>query len=168
MMKQVNTNLTERQFLSNLECSSRLKSRFDRNNDAIRFIYEIKGNKFWLGKYDPSIGRTGGFSSERLNCKYEIAENGYVMLAYRKARHPLHVVLLLLALAIGMYYCISSFINVFTKFEIEELIIALGFLVVGLYGLIIKPYKPMTKNAKAIINSSISNFVNTLIKEDIQ
>ena len=52
-MKQVNTNLTESQFSSNLKVSSRLKSRFDRNNDAIRFIYEIKGNKFCLGKYDP-------------------------------------------------------------------------------------------------------------------
>ena len=140
-MKQVNTNLTERQFLSNLELGSRLKSRFDRNNDAIRFIYEIKGNKFWMGKYDPSIGKTGGFSSERLNCKYEIAENGRVILTYRKARHPLYTVLLSLALVIGTFYCISSFINVFTKFEIEELIIALAFLVIGLYGLIIKPYK---------------------------
>ena len=52
-MKQVNTNLTESQFSSNLKVSSRLKSRFDRINDAIRFIYEIKGNKFCLGKYDP-------------------------------------------------------------------------------------------------------------------
>lgn len=140
-MKQVNTNLTERQFLFNLELASRLKSRFDRNNDAIRYIYEIKGNKFWLGKYDPSIGRTGGFASERLNCKYEITENNHVMLTYRKAIHPLHTVLLLLALAIGTFYCISSFVNVFTKFEIEELFIAFGFLAVGLYGLIIKPYK---------------------------
>ena len=141
MINHINTNLTEKQFLSNLECSSRLKSRFDRNNDAIRFIYEINGNKFWLGKYDPSIGKTGGFSSERLNCTYEITENGRVMLTYRKARHPLHTVLLMLALAIGMFCCISSFIDVFTTFEIEELIIALGFLVIGLYGLIIKPYK---------------------------
>ncbi len=140
-MKQINTNLTQRQFLSNLERLCRLKSHFDRNNDAIRFIYEIKGNKFWLGKYDPSLGKTGGFSSERLNCKYEIAENGRVMLTYRKARHPLHAVLLLLAVAIGAYGCISSFINMFRKFEIEELIIALAFLVIGLYGLVIKPYK---------------------------
>lgn len=70
-----------------------------------------------------------------------IAENGRVMLTYYKARHPLHTLLLFLALAIGMFYCISSFVNVFIKFEIAEIIIALGFLVIGLYGLIIKPYK---------------------------
>lgn len=140
-MKQISTNLTERQFISNLERNCRLKSRFNKNYDAIRFVYEIKGNKFWLGKYDPSIGKTGGFSSVRLNCKYEIDENGRVMLTYRKGRHPLDAVLLLLTLAIGGFGCISSFMNVFIKSEIKELLIALAFLVVGVYGLVIKPYK---------------------------
>ena len=38
----------------------------------------------------------------------------------------------------------------------------------SLYGLIIKPYKPITKNPNAIIISAISNLMNALTKEDIQ
>ena len=140
-MKLINTNLTERQFLDSLEQLCRSKAcLYGEYNNYETFVYKITGNQFWVGKYT-SIGKTYGFLSTRLNCKYDISQNGRVVITYRRSKHLSHTVFHYFAFIVGAYFCVDSFINVFKQFKIYELIFPIAFLIIGLFGLIIKPNK---------------------------
>ncbi len=144
-MKVINTIFTEKQFVDRLGQHCRLKTRLDAGyNDIDTFVCKIKGNRFWLGKHYASVGKTDGFSPERLNCKYDMNESGRVIVRYQRAKHPSYAIFYLLAFVIGTTFCVDSFINAFEMFDdfrIDEFIFALAFLVIGLFGLIIKPRK---------------------------
>ena len=140
-MKTINTVFTERQFLSRLDQNCILKSRFSHYMSYLPFVYKINDRQFWLGKFDPTIGKTGGFWHTRLNCKYNTTPNGRVSVSYRRTYHPSHLIFIAIALVIWLYYFIASLINLFSDFQIYELLIALAFLIVGLLFFIIKPYK---------------------------
>ena len=140
-MKRIETNLTEKQFFANLEQFCRSTSRlYEECNSFETFVYKIKDKQFWIGKYT-SVGRTHGFLSTRLNCRYAIAQNMRIVVTYYRAKHPFHLMAHFLMLIVGLYFCIDSFICVFKQGKLFDLIIALGFLIVGIWGLIIKPSK---------------------------
>lgn len=152
-MKILNTNLTEKQFLSRLEVNCHSKTPFDRGyNDSDTFVYKIKDNRFWLGKHYRCVGRTDGFASAKLNCKYDIASNGRITVTYRRAKHPIHVIFHSLAFTIGLYFSVDSLINVFKYGETNEWIFPLAFLFIGLFGLLIKPNKEWCSLEKHLHN----------------
>jgi hypothetical protein len=137
-MKLINTKFTERQFIARLEKFCRSKNHLYTDNNFETFVYKIQDNQFWLGKYT-LVGRSYGFLSTRLNCKYKVTESGRVDVSFRRAKHPFHAILHLLFLVVGIYSCADSLINVFQQSNSSDLFIVLGFLAVGVYGLIIKP-----------------------------
>ena len=140
-MKSINTYLTERQFLNRLEQLPHSKAYLsDKCDESGVYVYNIKDNRFWLGKY-ARIGRSYSFLSTRLNCKYEIGENRYIIVTYRRAKHIFGAVLSCAFVIVGMLFCINSFVNLLRGFKYEDLIFLLAFLFLGLYGLVIKPNK---------------------------
>ena len=140
-MKSINTFLTERQFLNRLEQLPNSKTYLlDKCDESGVYVYNIKDDRFWLGKY-ALIGRSYGLLSTRLNCKYKVTQSGRVDVSFCRAKHPFHAILHFLLLAVGIYFCADSLISVFRQSKISDLLIALGFLAIGIYGLIIKPNK---------------------------
>ena len=138
-MKLINTKFTERQFIARLEKFCRSKNHlYTDSNNFETFVYKIQDNQFWIGKYT-LVGRSYGFLSTRLNCKYKVTESGRVDVSFRRAKHPFHAILHLLFLAVGIYFCADSLISLFQQSQTSDLFILLGFLAVGVYGLIIKP-----------------------------
>jgi len=140
-MKSINTFLTERQFLNRLEQLPNSKTYLlDKCDESGVYVYNIKDNRFWLGKY-ARIGRSYGCLSTRLNCKYEIGENSHIVVTYRRAKHIFGAILNCAFVIVGMFFCINSFVNLLREFKYEDLILLLAFLFLGLYGLVIKPHK---------------------------
>ena len=138
-MKSINTYLTERQFINRLEQLPHSKAYLsDKCDESGVYVYNLKGNRFWLGKY-ARIGKSYGFLPTRLNCKYEIGENGYIVVTYRRAKHIPYMIFHYLFFVVGILFCIYSFVNFFKEFKYQNLIFLLAFFILGLYGLVIKP-----------------------------
>ncbi len=136
-MKTFNTRLTEKRFLDRLGQMCREKKRFDIGyNDCDLFVYKRKGNRFWLGKHYKSVGRGDGFATDRLNCKYEIGENGYVVVRYKPGKHPGLFIPHLVCLLVGLPIAISLIVDAVTgsNYSAEEFVMPSAFLVVGLMG----------------------------------
>ena len=142
-MKQINTLLTERQFLTKLESTCTLKTRFNNGyHDIETFVYKIKDNKFWLGKHHPEISRGAkAFSAARLNCKYFTNANGRITINYRKGKHPLDIILHVIAFIIGLYFSANSLISYLKFGETKELIFPILLIILGVLAFIIKPKK---------------------------
>ena len=109
-MKSINTYLTERQFLNRLKQLPQSKDCLsDKCGESGLYVYNINGNRFWLGKCAYKR-RSYGFLPERLNCKYEISENGYIVVLYRRAKHISSVIFQSLLVVVGIlfFYIILS------------------------------------------------------------
>ena len=140
-MKSINTHLTERQFLNRLEQLPQSKDCLsDKCGESGVYVYNIKSNQFWLGKY-ALIGKSYGFLSTRLNCKYEIGENSYIVVTYRRAKHIFSAIFQSLLVMVGILFFIYNFIDLLKVFKYDNLFFLIAILILGLYGLVIKPNK---------------------------
>lgn len=140
-MKSINTYLTERQFLNRLEQLPQSKDCLsDKCGESGLYVYNINGNRFWLGKYAYK-SRSYGFLPTRLNCKYEIGENGYIVVLYQRAKHISSVIFQSLLVMVGILFFIYNFIDLLKGFKYDNLFFLIAILISGLYGLLIKPNK---------------------------
>ena len=93
-----------------------------------------------MGKYAYK-SRSYGFLPTRLNCKYEIGENGYIVVLYQRAKHISSVIFQSLLVMVGILFFIYNFIDLLKDFKYDNLFFLIAILISGLYGLVIKPNK---------------------------
>ena len=83
-MKTIYTDLTEKQFLKQLDDRCYKKENLlPKYADIDAFVYKLKNKKFWILQHYAEVGRSHGYANDRLVCKYFLDEKENVVVKYR-------------------------------------------------------------------------------------
>ena len=143
-MKFIETHLTEKQFLDRMDTLCRKKERFDRGyHDIDTFVVKRKRNKFWLGKHYAYVGRSDGYASVFLYCRYDVTEKGYVRVGYRYGAPLIHLIPFAICAGVGGVLCLSSLYDaVFDRApQWASIFISSAMWMIGLVGLLFRSKK---------------------------
>ncbi len=83
-MNSINTDLSEKEFVSRLEKMCMIHRKFDKGyQDLDVFVVKRNNKKFRLGHHLPLVGRTDGYSIEYIFGEYVVDKNNRVIVTYR-------------------------------------------------------------------------------------